>query len=359
MTPFPLLEDGSFRAHFRFTAGQVEELLQRVGPLIQQPRRLYRQPDPHNQRQTSLPLQQRLLCFLHLMASGCSFEEVASRVGLHPSTVHQDFVHVLHAVLDGLDPLLRWPSVEEMEQLAGNILGFPSAVGHVDGTVQLIRRPLHQQRRMYTGFKKVHCWHHLVVCDWTGRIRFLSTMNGATNDKRHFSASPLEQRAGEYLGEHWELLADGGFTGKPRCITPFSVQQVAQQPERAQFNREQRAERVVVEYAIGRVKCLWTMVQRPFRGYKLKAPFAFRAAVLLTNFYWFVRGRYPRDRNHLLRRERHWEQVLREEGLLERRNAAVAQQQRDVGADGEEQEEFDEERAREEHMLRVIEQLEE
>ena len=152
-------------------------------------------------------------------------------------------------------------------------------------------------------------------------------------------------------------MADRAYAGQPRCIIPWSVQQAAQEPERAQFNGEQRAERVVVEYAISRMKCLWTtMVQRPFRGYRLKAPLVFRAAaVLLTTFYWLVRGRYPRARNHLLRRERHWEQVLREAGLLERRNEAVAQQQPDVGADGEEQEQ----RCDEEQLLRVIEQLEE
>ena len=103
------MEDGRFRTEFQITAGPVEELLQSVGPQIQQPLAQYRQPDPENRRQTSLPLQQRLLCFLHLMASGCSFEELASRVGLHSSTVQQDFVQLLHAVLDGLDPLLRWP----------------------------------------------------------------------------------------------------------------------------------------------------------------------------------------------------------------------------------------------------------
>ena len=76
-------------------------------------------------------------------------------------------------------------------------------------------------------------------------------MNGATNEKRHFSASPLEQRALEYLWEHWELWADGGFSGKPRCATPYNIQQAVQQPERAHLNREQRSERVVAEYAIG------------------------------------------------------------------------------------------------------------
>ena len=50
--------------------------------------------------------------------------------------------------------------------------------------------------------------------------------------------------------------------------------------------------------------------------------------------------------------------MLREDGLLERRNEAVAQQPPEVGGDGKEQE-LDEEGACEEHLLRVIEQLEE
>ena len=93
-------------AQFRFIAGQVEELLQRVSPLIVQPRRLCRQPDARTQRHTSLSLQNRLLCFLHLLATGYSFEDLASRVGLHPPTVHQEFLHVLHTGLDGLNRLL-------------------------------------------------------------------------------------------------------------------------------------------------------------------------------------------------------------------------------------------------------------
>ena len=45
---------------------------------------------------------------------------------------------------------------------------------------------------------------------------------------------------------------------------------------------------------------------------------------------------------HLLRRERQWEQALRAEGLLERRKEGITQRQPDVGGDAEEQE-FDEE----------------
>ena len=51
--------------------------------------------------------------------------------------------------------------------------------------------------------------------------------------------------------------------------------------------------------------------------------------------------------------------MLREEELVERRNEAVAQLPPDEDRNGQEQEELDEEGAHEEHLLRVIEKLDE
>ena len=79
----------------------------------------------------------------------------------------------------------------------------------------------------------------------------------------------------------------------------------------------------------------------------------------LTKFYWFLTGRHPRDRNHLLRREGRRERVLREEELVERRTEAVTRQPPDVGRNGHVQEELADEGAREEDLPLVIEQLDE
>jgi hypothetical protein len=86
--------------------------------------------------------------------------------GLNKSTLFQDTVHVLQAVVEGLDGLLQWSDAEKREELAAVFPGmFKGCVGVAD--VKEYLDPV-KERRSWSGKKKINSCKLLSVIGHSG-----------------------------------------------------------------------------------------------------------------------------------------------------------------------------------------------
>ena len=161
---------------------------------------------------------------------------------------------------------IEWPSMEEWRNLMNNWTDLHGIVGCIDGTSHAIYTCTCMpgdgtQRLYYSGHRKYHCIHSVVIIDNEKRIRYIhSGFRGHLNDDNIYRELPQISPNGQlqFPGECW-LLADSIYPYQHPLITPFKQNQINAVPPEdtgsmVDFNEEHKIHRVYVEHVIGQLK---------------------------------------------------------------------------------------------------------
>jgi hypothetical protein len=195
-------------------------------------------------------------------------------------------------------PNIQWPERQEWIQMQNKWPELSAAVGVIDGTVHKIYRPMENQAHYYSGHRHVHCVITQIIIDNNKCIRYIKAgFKGHNNDATCYNLMPrigIEQEL-DFPSDCF-LLADKIYPSQAPILKPYTVQQVAREPQERirrkmrKLNRKIRSRQVYVEHVIGALKnyrvlsSLYTY--RHLRGYttsivELCAGLAVRSAELM------------------------------------------------------------------------------
>lgn len=176
---------------------------------------------------------------------------------------------------------------------------FPGAVGALDASLIMISKPSNRdENRLY--FSGKHYKHGvkfqaLVAPDGI-LIHYGGTIPGSRHDMKLYEESGLDRAMlrGRVQDERGvvstrpQILADGGYKGihltYPEAILPNRKPRGNQlTPQQIEFNRRVGHDRSVVERYFGRMKCYWSILQRPYRCDKCSMEVLIKICIGLTN----------------------------------------------------------------------------
>ncbi len=131
------------------------------------------------------------------------------------SSIHEDTVHVVQAIVEGLDDELQWPDAEKRQELAATYPGmFHGCIGGANVKEYQVVKYLDpvKERRSWSGKKKINSYKLLSDMDHSGHYIFAPLCLGK-NDCEVFTGSPLYLQEGEFFSEDEFVAADGAFEG--------------------------------------------------------------------------------------------------------------------------------------------------
>lgn len=137
--------------------------------------------------------------------------------------------HVTRAMNTAWGDEVRWPSKGEREDMYGFFSCNEKAVGCIDGTHCRIDVPENadDEESCYSGYKHYHTLNYLLCCDALGFILHIAgPYTGSWNDRQCFLASDFMDPNAHMLEEDEKLITDGGFSGFPMNIHPYTSTQM-------------------------------------------------------------------------------------------------------------------------------------
>jgi hypothetical protein len=176
--------------------------------------------------------------------------------GWGKSSMHLDLVHVLTAIIEGLDDQIQWPDENRRRELGIVFPGFfRGCIGIGDVKEYQIEKSkdLVKEKRSWSGKKKINSYKMLSVMDHTGRYNFVRICLG-NNDREVLTGSPLYLQEGDYFSEEEFVASDGGFDGDGRFRC--SYKNPGNDPIKVRFNLAWNEVRTGVENSYQRVG-LW------------------------------------------------------------------------------------------------------
>lgn len=187
-----------------------------------------------------------------------TFDFLSFVVGFHRSRAHRNTIFLLQVLESSLGRRIVLPErkIRSMEEFLEK---FPEAKDlFVDGVERPVQRPRKQkqQKKLYSGKKKMHTKKTVVITDEKKHILFaIPTKSGRRHDKRLAD----KQFVFEHIPETVTLWVDTGFQGILKQHANTMIPQKARkgQPltyEQKQDNKVISGLRVVVEHAIGGAK---------------------------------------------------------------------------------------------------------
>jgi len=190
------------------------------------------------------------LCWLN---DGLHYRSRECETGWGKSSLQVDLVHVLIAIVEGLDDQVQWPDHNRRRELANVFQGvMKGCIGIADVKEYQIEKPTDKikERESFSGKKKINSYRMLSVCDHTGRYIYVRVCLGR-NDREVFTSSPLYLQEGDYFSEDEFVASDGGFEGDGRFRCSYN--NPGNHPDRILFNLVFREIRTGVENAYSRV----------------------------------------------------------------------------------------------------------
>jgi hypothetical protein len=157
---------------------------------------------------------------------------------------------------------VAWPNREERKELYGFFSCHDKAIGCIDGTHCRIDVPASDDKEesAYSGYKHYHTQNYLLCCDAFGFILHVNgPFEGSWNDKQCFLASDFMNPDLHMLEEDERLITDGGFSGFPMNIHPFSAPQMEEarpedRPKMLSWNEEVTLNRSLNEHVNHQLK---------------------------------------------------------------------------------------------------------
>lgn len=207
------------RGHCRHVTGLLEweflALAEHLKPLIERPRGENAVQRPEDC--CKWDYKHRLLYVLSWMTGGEKIMRDEFHWQVPKSTLHRDLRHILGAIVEGLDTMIRWPDAVERHRLANERDGvFHNTIGYVDVQEHQIQRSKDPQieYETFSGKKKVNTRKTLSVIDRNGYFRYVAHgWGGRTNDRDCYRGSELYLESGKYFSADEHLASDGTFRG--------------------------------------------------------------------------------------------------------------------------------------------------
>ena len=220
---------------------------------------------------------QKLVIFLHLLATGCRYRVLMELFQHSGATVHEVFHEVLPQVVSLHRQFVRPATAESMEQQLSAKGGrywpwFRGAVGALDGShVPAFVRG--RDAANWRNRKGLLTQNVLAVVDFDGRFTFvLAGWEGSAHDSRVLAAAKDSETDQLSAPEDCFYLADAGYSNTPTTLVPYRgvryhlQEQYAarQRPQTKEelFNLRHASLRNVVERVFGVLKTRFQLFQR-------------------------------------------------------------------------------------------------
>ena len=206
----------------------------------------------------SVSLEKRTLACIWYLGNTEAFRSVADRFGMSKGTLHfllGQFSNIFkdHEILKSL---ISWPTTDiEFCSLADKFsqrVGFPNAVGAIDGTYIPITGPS-AFRESYICRKGFPAMHLQAVCG--PDLKFLDVFcayPGSVHDARVYRNSPLYEVVQD-LPSKFHLLGDSAYPISKNLMTPFRDNGHLTLEEK-RYNSAHSSTRVDIERAFGLLK---------------------------------------------------------------------------------------------------------
>ena len=156
---------------------------------------------------------------------------------------------------------IRWPSVEEWNEMRGEWDGLSSCVGSIDGTSHEIYRPIENQALFYSGYRGYHCVHTQIITDVNNNLVLVrSGFPGHLNDAQQFTFLPnIGPNGPLHFPENTFILADKIYPCVYPLMTPFTNTQIRRRQlnyrhRMRSFNKKLNEKRIFVEHLHHNIK---------------------------------------------------------------------------------------------------------
>jgi len=231
-----------------------------------------------------LEARKRWSIFMWWMATGDTFQALATRFGIGASTAHKICHTILNVMFEGLVPEeVKLPRGDELRKVMDEFqadCGLPYVAGAMDGTfIELGTSPeVGESKRYYWNYKQRYSIIALAIVD--ARKQFLAAdigRPGGTGDAATWQHSSLktcllgdvilnaEPMMLEDVSIKPYLIADGAFPLGPRVMKAYLGPSAGLPPAHADqraFNNALCHGRRVVEMAFGRLKGRWRILTK-------------------------------------------------------------------------------------------------
>ncbi|KAG8740497.1 hypothetical protein FRC10_004263 [Ceratobasidium sp. 414] len=211
-------------------------------------------------RKPQLPARYQLAAFLARFGSEMT-GKIGITIGISVGSVYHACNRVTRAIRRIRHHHLSWPSPEARMVSKVNMqeLGFPGAIGAVDGSLIPLKDKPRSNPWSYWSRKQMYALAMQAIVDFSARfIAFDLGWPGCTNDTTMWKLCHVWRRRHIYfLPDEW-LMADKGYPISRHAIRPFAQYDLTDDPQVAQtrksWNRSLSTQRVVVEHAFGQLK---------------------------------------------------------------------------------------------------------
>ena len=267
----PEKEEEKFMERYRLNLPTFQSLVNRIGPLVAKANTLMR---------SSICPEKRIAIFLHWMAHGEEYHELASSYRVGTSTVHSIIHEILPIVCSLASKEIVFPT--EVSSLVETVRGFellsglPGCCGAIDGTFMHINKPV-EFGDAYYCYKQYPALLIFACVTSRGLITYVKTgIPGAVGDASSYNTSKLKENidSGHCLAgmrvkvENTKiplfLVGDAAFSFSTRLMKCYAVPAAQQTNEQKAFNYALIRTRRVVENAFGRLKARWRILVSNF-----------------------------------------------------------------------------------------------
>lgn len=208
------------------------------------------------------------------------FEMIGFYFGINPSYAERLIHSTISKVSNELvKEFVRWLSVSDrITDFHVYNEDFPTLLGSVDATAQLISRLKKKQKAYYSGKHKIHCIKTQAFVSPVGLlIHYTKCMEGAMHDFKLFNFSKLadmiieeSEKCQRLLGNPAITLADSGYQGIakiiPGAVIPYKKNRDGMlNNEKRMYNRTLSKSRIIVENWFSRLKSLGAIIGSKFR----------------------------------------------------------------------------------------------
>jgi hypothetical protein len=217
--------DSAFLTYTRFTLAQFNELFVELRYLIERNRRVrLNVPEPTGRRRSckNTP-KNRLLMVLKWLVQGGHCDELGVEFGVDKHVVHEDILHVVYAICEGLRYEIHWPlpGAETIARKGTVSAMFPAAIGYIDCT----HTPSPRQPGDFSGHHRQAERGHQVLCDPLGFVLHVTARHDSYRYRRSEVPQLLELADAEVLG-------DDGYKGMQRVRLKATPRQIPDADQR-------------------------------------------------------------------------------------------------------------------------------
>jgi hypothetical protein len=172
-------------------------------------------PEMYNNMNCYLDHYHRLYYCLKWLNDGNFYRTREADIGYGKSSIQEDTIHVLQAIVEGLEDELQWHDAEKRQELGAVFPGmFNGCIGVSDEKEYQVVKYLDtvKEKRSWRGKKKINSYKLFSVMDHSGHYIFACICLGK-NDHEVFTGSPLYLQEGEFFLDNEFIAANGAFEG--------------------------------------------------------------------------------------------------------------------------------------------------